>query len=336
MYDLFYHIEKQNPSLSKHDRIVEGIKEAILSHSLVKGDKIPSVNRFISRLKISRMTVVKALNALKEKEIIVSKDKVGYFVKGIGEVCSPKVFLFLAGFNPYHEILYNSIIEEFEDENITIDLFFHHFNPKTFKTILRENNRQYDLYVISPFEHKTVANEMAKIPDHKLLQINRKPIIEGSAFIYQEFYFQLKIALGVLLEPIRKYDRFTLVFNPDDNQPTDILKAFEEFCVKNELHYQIISQIDQSVGIDKTVFWVLEDRDLIQLIKTADKKHAVCGEEYGIISLNDTPMKEIIKEGVTVISIDYREMGKRIATYICNRELLRMSMKTNVIIRNSI
>lgn len=75
---------------------------------------------------------------------------------------------------------------------------------------------------------------------------------------------------------------------------------------------------------------------MIQLIKTADKKHAICGEEYGIISLNDTPMKEIIKEGVTVISIDYREMGKRIAAYICNRESLRMSVKTNVIVRKSL
>ena len=74
MADLFEYINPEQFYTSKKDAIVEGILDAIASGAISKGDALPSVNKLIKRLGVARMTVVKALNILKERGIIVSED----------------------------------------------------------------------------------------------------------------------------------------------------------------------------------------------------------------------------------------------------------------------
>ncbi|MEN9703541.1 MAG: hypothetical protein RLZZ209_969, partial [Bacteroidota bacterium] len=49
------------------------------------------------------------------------------------------------------------------------------------------------------------------------------------------------------------------------------------------------------------------------------------GKDIGIISYDDTPLKEIIAEGISVISNDFSKMGERAAQMIINREKGRES-----------
>jgi DNA-binding LacI/PurR family transcriptional regulator len=60
------------------------------------------------------------------------------------------------------------------------------------------------------------------------------------------------------------------------------------------------------------------------------------GKEIGVISYDDTPLKEIISEGISVISNDFALMGKRAAEMIINKEKGRISNDYYFINRNSI
>jgi len=58
--------------------------------------------------------------------------------------------------------------------------------------------------------------------------------------------------------------------------------------------------------------------------------------DIGIISYNDTLLKEIVEGGITTITTDFNEMGKRLAKMILNKEQAKIENPNTLIIRNSI
>jgi DNA-binding transcriptional regulator YhcF (GntR family) len=336
MEDLFEHINLGQTQTSKKDAIVEGILDAIAANVIAKGDPLPSVNKLIQKLGVARMTVVKALNTLKERGIIVSEDKVGYYVKDVNIKRELKVFLFLSGFYSYHETLYNSIIENINGEGVTIDLYFHHCNPKTFKSVLLENLGSYGLYVVTGFDDPQVKSVLSRIPSKKLLQIIRPPLLEGISSITQDFYSGLKKSLQKIKNRLSDYEKFILVFPLRKGHPEEIKTAFTEFCTENGIEYQIEKKVSRELISKGYAFWVIEDSDLISLIKLGEEQGFHIGKDLGILSYNETLMKEIIRNGITVISIDFEKMGQSISRFINTQNPTTEVFQPDVIIRKSL
>ncbi len=336
MSGVFDYINIDYRGRAKREAIVNGILEAIEKNELPKNAPLPSINKFISKLGVARMTVVKALNVLKERGIIVAEDKVGYFVRDVNVKRELKVFVFLTGFNSYQEILYNKIIEEITEPDITIDLFFHHCNPKIFKSVLQENLGSYGLYLITGFDHPVVSSLLTKVPRNKLLQIVRPPLLEGISSINQDFYSELRKALDGLVERLKSYDRFVLIFPAKKAHPEEIQKAFVHFCKDNDINYSIERTVRKGMISRGTAFWVIEDAHLISLIKMVEEAGLEMGKEIGILSYNETPMKEIIRNGITVVSADFVQMGKAIADYIVNPSYQNKVFTPKIIFRNSL
>ena len=64
------------------------------------------------------------------------------------------------------------------------------------------------------------------------------------------------------------------------------------------------------------IYMVVNDRDLVDLLKQADKQNVSPGREFGIISYNETPLKEILAGGITTLSSDFKLMGQTMAQLI--------------------
>jgi DNA-binding LacI/PurR family transcriptional regulator len=60
------------------------------------------------------------------------------------------------------------------------------------------------------------------------------------------------------------------------------------------------------------------------------------GTDIGIIAYNDTPMKEIAANGITTISVDFSEMGKKAADFAVKGEKIQEILPTSLFIRNSL
>ncbi|WP_423130317.1 GntR family transcriptional regulator [Gaoshiqia sp. Z1-71] len=337
MSDIFeFIISEQQRHRSKRDGIVAGILAAIDANAIGKGDPLPSVNKLIKKLGVARMTVVKALNILKERGMIVAEDKVGYYVKDVNGKRELKVFLFLTGFYSYHETLYNRLIEGVNDPDITIDLYFHHCNPGIFKSVLLENLGSYGLYVITGFDDPRVKALMSRVPPKKLLQIIRPPLLDGVSAITQDFYSGLKKSLEKLKAHLAKYEKFTLIFPSGKGHPQEITLAFTEFCTENKITHRVEPRLTRNLVSKACAFWVIEDSDLIALIKTGEELGLRLGNELGILSYNETPMKEIIRNGITVVSADFAKMGESISRFINKPEKTTELFHPDVIIRNSL
>ena len=52
------------------------------------------------------------------------------------------------------------------------------------------------------------------------------------------------------------------------------------------------------------------DIELIELARTARQKGCVIGKDIGIISYNESPINEIILNGLTVFSTNFKQMGE--------------------------
>jgi len=336
MADLFEYINLEQVQTSKKEAIVDGILAAIDAKAIAKGDPLPSVNKLIQKLGVARMTVVKALNILKERGIIVAEDKVGYYVRDVNVKRELKVFLFLTGFYSYHETLYNSIIEELNGLDISVDLYFHNCNPNIFKSLLLENLGSYGLYVVTGFEDPQVKSILSRIPPKKLLQIIRPPLLDEVSSISQDFYLGLKKSLAKLETHLAKYNRFILVFPEKKKHPEKITTAFSEFCTENSITFQTEKKITRELVSQGTAFGVIEDSDLISLIKISEEMGFSLGREIGILSYNETPMKEIIRNGITVISVNFVQMGQSIARFISTQKPTNEIFIPEVIIRNSL
>jgi DNA-binding LacI/PurR family transcriptional regulator len=61
------------------------------------------------------------------------------------------------------------------------------------------------------------------------------------------------------------------------------------------------------------------------------KKGYQLGKDFGVISYNDTPMKEIVEGGVTVISTDFNKMGELAAKFVINKQKLQEILPTSLI-----
>ena len=272
MPDIFELINAElHQGKSKKDGIVSGILAAIDNQVISKGDPLPSVNKLIQKVGVARMTIVRALNILKERGIIVAEDKVGYYVRDVNVKRELKVFLFLTGFYSYHEVLYNNIIAGINDPGITIDLYFHHCNPSIFKSVLLENLGSYGLYVITGFDDPHVKTLLLRIPKKKLLQIIRPPVLADGSSITQDFYSGLKKSLEKLKDRMSRYEKFILIFPLERSHPVEIREVFIEFCEENKINHRVEKKLSRDLIAKGCAFWVIEDSDLISLIRIGEE-----------------------------------------------------------------
>ena len=60
------------------------------------------------------------------------------------------------------------------------------------------------------------------------------------------------------------------------------------------------------------------------------------GQDVGIISYNETPLKEVLLDGITVISTDFENLGKKAAEIILKNQGVYMENPFHVIQRSSL
>lgn len=80
----------------------------------------------------------------------------------------------------------------------------------------------------------------------------------------------------------------------------------------------------------------VNDRDLVDLLKQAQLQQFVPGKDFGIISYNDTPLKEILAGGITTLSTDFKQMGQTMASLLTQKEIKTIENPWELNIRHSL
>lgn len=321
--------------IPKYKQIVSSIEDAITTRVLKKGDKLPSLNAIKSKHKVSRDTVLTAFNELKNRGIVHSVVGKGYYVSSEDIVVQQKVFLLFDELNSFKEDLYNSFLDNLED-NIQVDIFFHHFNQKVFEKLINDNIGDYSYYVIMPANLLDTENTLQNLPKEKVYILDQVPeALNEYPAIYQNFKKNILEGLSSVINQIEKYTKIILLFS-EDKQPTGILIGFEEFCTQNNMAHEVVKSLENRTPQKGELYIVLNDKDLIRIIKKSKENQLTLAQDIGIISYNDTLLKELVEGGITTISTDFNLMGKSLAEMILNNKQIQIENKSNLILRNSI
>lgn len=323
----------EKPGYTKIQSLTESISEAIFSGMYAPGDALPSVNE-LSRLSgFSRDTVVKAYKILKQQSLIESAPARGYFVTGK----TFRIFMMLDDFSAFKEQLYRSFRKNLSD-NYSVDLLFHHYNTKIFEQLIHNAIGRYNIYIVMNINNRQLHPILSKIDPNKLLVLDMGSLSNNKAnLLLQSFDTTVIQSLEENFQLFDKYNEFILIYSKQKTpHPPEIVKVAENFCTKHNIALRVFPEFRKDYLRKEQVYWVITENDLVQVFKACEAQSLRVGRDVGIIAYNDTPMKEIVGGGITVISTDFCEMGKKAAQFVSNKQKIREVLPAKLIVRNSL
>lgn len=338
----------ENSRVPKYQQIIDSIIHNISIGNLKMDEKIPSINMFSEEFYLSRDTVEKAYSILKDRNIITSIRGKGFYISRTKLISKVNIFFLINKLSNYKLRIYNHFIDAI-GANAHIDLQVYHCDETLFLNLLEKNKAAYDYYIIMPhfktedLKHVTltekVISALEEIPIEKLIILdNVKPELNTvQTEIFQDFENDIYFALKEGLDKIKTYEKIILIY-PEQSvypYPRRILHGFRKFCVEYKLDFEILDKIYDDMILKKgDLFITIEESDLVNLLKQVREDEFKLGSEIGIISYNDTPLKELL--GITVMSTDFKIMGETAANMIRNKSRGTIKVPFNFIERDSL
>lgn len=318
---------------TKVRQLVHSITESISMGQLKIGDILPSINQLSKESGFSRDTVFKAYNILKQRNIIESAPTKGYYVANE----SFRVFMLLDDFSAFKEQLYQSFRTNLP-ESFSVDLLFHHYNPEVFQQLIENSLGRYSIYVVMNIDHKSIHPILEKIDSNKLLILDMGSSIIGKYnYLVQDFNTSVYECLEEGFNQLKKYNELVLVYEKNSTpHPAETVNAIMSYCKTHGLLFRMVKQTPD-IKIQKGQVWfVIRDSDLVEIIKSCRSKGFVLGKDIGVLSYNDTPMKQIVGGGISVISTDFERMGKLAADFVKKKQHIKKVLPTFLILRDSL
>lgn len=315
--------------------VVNHVTDGIQSQTYLQGDRIPSINAFRSLFKLSRDTVFAGLRELVAMGIIVSNHGVGYFVASTEVKARQNIFLLFNEFNGFKEVLYHAFMEAVGDLAV-VDLYFHNYNRNVFETLVNEARGKYTDYVLMTGKFQGISPLLNSLPGRVFLLDHFHPELKGQfSSVAQNFEKNTYEALRSGLGQIRKYKRIFMV-QKEEKEPEERYAGLKTFCSEFRFAHEYIPQITMKPIEAGDLFIVVKDEDLAALIKQAVVQNLVPGTDFGIISYNDTPLKEVLAGGITTLSTDFTLMGKTMAKLISTKMISTIENPWQLNVRKSL
>jgi DNA-binding transcriptional regulator YhcF (GntR family) len=338
----------ESSRIPKYKQIVDSIINDISKGKLKVGHKIPSINNLSETCDLSRDTVEKAYKQLKERKLIISVKGKGFYTAKTDLISKVNVFFLINKLSSYKMMTYNSFVNSL-GINGHVTLSIYHCEESLFVRAIEKNIGAYDYYIIMPhfknnqLNHISYTNKVLevieRIPKDKLIIMdNNIPEIKGNfGLIYQDFKNDIYHALIEGIEKLKKYDKLILVYPTKSIYPFPkrILIGFRQFCVEYELDFEILDEIYEDMELQsKDVYITIEETDLVNLVRQIRMKGLKLGKDVGIISYNDTPLKELL--GITVVSTNFKAMGETTADFVLKNKNEKVKTEFKYIERNSV
>ena len=292
----------------KYKQIVNSVLAGIERGTIKLNEVMPSINDLSMLFDISRDTAEKAYKHLKSLGILDSVP--GWRAETLGDEAA-------------------------------IDFYVYNNNFRLFRDLIENQDGGYTHYVV--IAHFVEGGERAAevlngLPKEKLVILDKLvPGVTGEyAAVYENFEKDLYGALVEAEDLLRKYRTLKLIFPAHSYTAKEIMIGFQKFCTEYGFGYKILSDVaNEPLAAGELYLNVMED-DLVTLVKRVKASGLRVGEDLGILSYNETPLKEIILDGITVISTDFGAMGRTAAQLVLDNATAHVENPFRLIVRKSV
>jgi DNA-binding transcriptional regulator YhcF (GntR family) len=324
----------------KYLQICNSLLRGIEDKKIAKDDILPSINDLSIALEVSRNTIERAYKELRKLGVINSVAGKGYFISTVQFNQPIKILLLFNKLSSHKKIIYDAFAETLGNK-AAIDFYIYNNNFNFFKRLLNDKIDQYAKLVIIPhfIENADNAFEVInELPKDKLILMDK--LIEGVTgdfgAVYENFEQDIYNALEQLLEKLGKYHTLKIIFPENSYYSKEILTGFKKFCRQYAFDYDIIHYLSDEPLLTGTVYINLMEDDLVELIEKIISNKLKVGEDIGVISYNETPLKKIILNGITTISTNFKMMGEKAAEMILDDSKTHVAIPFGVVERNSL
>jgi DNA-binding transcriptional regulator YhcF (GntR family) len=325
-------------STAKHTQIAASMRVDIEAGRLKVGTQLPSINEFSKSHKVARDTVEKAYNQLKKEGYILGVPGKGNYVAS-GYEKNLKILMILNKMSSYKKEVYEAFIETL-GERAKVDLQIHHYNINLFKEIIEENKGKYHYYVVMPhFLHHTPPESYVKIlneiPSSALVVLDKEVNLGKKIInVFQDFEKDILDVLLLKSDLLEKYQCITLVFPKESHHPLEIINGVEAFCIAMKKQFKLAPNADKIIPSKGIAYIMITENELGTLVKKIRNTDLKLGENVGILSFNETVLKELL--GITVVSTNFSAMGRTAAEMILTKNHLRVKNEFSFIKRQSL
>ena len=322
-----------------YKQLVEYFEDAIRSGKLQPGMQVPSMNDFALQLGISKETVKKTYGILRDRGLLIPRQGKGFYVAEQNDLSRRRILVLFDKLSIYKEVLYNSLVEELGD-SYDITILTHNQNLELFTYYLDNYLDKFDYYVISPHfplddkSQSTAIKLLSRIPNRKLIMVDHwiKELLGNYSAIYQDFENDIYEGLKQGLEDLRKISKLRIITLPSSLYGPIVSRGVERFCLDNNLPYEFISSTPENISSNEA-FLILSsqlDSGLTALARKINARNLVVGKDVFIISYNEFDLCEVIMNGLTTVSADFKQMGHTVATIIQNQKTWKVHCDFNM------
>jgi DNA-binding transcriptional regulator YhcF (GntR family) len=324
----------------KYLQISNSILRGIEDGNINKDDILPSINDLSVALDVSRNTIERAYKELKQYNVITSVAGKGYFISNTSFNQPVKVLLLFNKLSSHKKIIYDAFAETL-GSNAAIDFYIYNNDFNVFKKLLANNTANYSKLIVIPHFIENAENAFAvinELPKDKLILMDKLPegVTGNFGAVFENFEQDIYYALEQLVEQLSKYHTLKIIFPENSYYSKEILTGFLNFCGQYAFEYDIIHHLKNEPLQPGTVYINLMEDDLVELIEKIIGDKLKIGEEIGVISYNETPLKKIILNGITTISTDFKLMGEKAAEMVLNNGKEHIAIPFKVTSRNSL
>ncbi|MCD8739262.1 GntR family transcriptional regulator [Mucilaginibacter roseus] len=325
----------------KYRQLANCIIAGIKAGDVVKGDMLPSINDLSIALDLSRGSIERAYNDMKKAGIVATIPGKGCFVNHTEFNDPTRVLLLFNKLSTHKKIIYDAFVETL-GSNASVDFYVYNNDAYLFKKILNERALEtYHKLVILPYfidDYEESYRLINSLPKNKLIIMDKLPTsINGEfAAVYEDFANDIYSALLRLNDHLKKYRQLKLIFPDGAYYSQGIIRGFENFCLDLAFDFEVLSTLEHHEISPETVYINVAEDDLIKLIRKIKHTPYVIGKDVGLISYNETDIKEVILDGITTISTDFVALGMRTAELVMNDEKGHYAVPFNVVVRNSL
>lgn len=302
-----------------YQQITASITDAIRDGKLKTGDTLPSIHKLCGDFNLAPGTVIRAYELLREMGLISSKQGKGFFVNSTLVNRKTKIFLLFDRMNAFKEILYDTFRHEF-DNDTEIQVFFHHYDPKRFEKLVRENFGKFTHYVLMPHLNANIQRVVKKIPEDALFFIDSLPLNlkTNAGAVFQNFSSDIYTILKAHAAELKNYKGIYLSLSQSDFQfvPKETQRGFVDFCTEHGFNYRIVKEINNTNLLRQNLYIIFDDAELLRTLKLIQARDWKFKHDIGLISFDETPMKELLAGGISVLSTDFELMGKTAANLV--------------------
>ena len=287
------------------------------------------MNDFAAQLEISKETVKKTYGILREKGLLIPQQGKGFYVAEADDATKPRVLVLFDKLSIYKEVLFNSLSEELGDK-ADLTILTHNQDLDLFTYYLDTSLDKYDYYVISPHfplddKSQAAAKKLiSRVPNRKLIMVDHwmQSYVGNYGAVYQDFENDVYEGLKQGLDRFNTISALKVITLASSLYGPMISKGVDRFCLEHEIPVEFMTSAPEQINPNEAYLVINSQLDsgLAALARSIRKQDLEVGKDVFIISYNEFDLNEVVLNGLTTISTDFKQMGRTAAMMILNRK----------------